>query len=235
MEAEEFAGRVFGECLRVASVVLGYNNRFGRGARGDVALLRRVGVRFGFDAEEVPEFRLDGQPISSTLIREAILEGDLDRAERMLGRPFSVLGHVVRGQRLGRELGFPTANLNLHHEVRPPRGVYGCRVRIGEAWHLGLVNIGIRPTIATTSPDPVRRSPRWVDRDRFDRVEVHILDFADDLYGENVLVVFLTRLRGEQKFGSLGELKRQIDHDRESFGLWLRAHAGAVDAAPGAS
>ena len=231
-KAEDFAREVFGEALGCLRVVLGYNNRFGRGGEGDIETLRRVGARCGFEAIQGPEVALGGVPVSSTVIRNAVLEGNLEVAARMLGRPFSVLGTVVEGDGRGRTIGYPTANLDLHHEVRPPRGVYGCEVRIdgpdvagreggrgpGRA---GLVNIGVRPTVGGQATNGV---PDWDERDREDKVEVHVLDYEGDLYGTELEAAFLLRVRGERKFPSLDDLKVQIAEDEEVFRAWLADH-----------
>ena len=220
MPADQFAKCVFTDALSARKVWLGYNNRFGAGATGDVELLRRLGPELGFEADQVPEVTLDGEPVSSTVIRAAILEGDLPRAARMLGRSFTIMGRVVSGDRLGRQLGFPTANLSVHHEVRPPRGVYGCRVTTRDGVHLGLSNIGIRPTVKKDAP-PKIPADSWELRDRFERVEVHLLDFSGDLYGRHLEVEFLVRLRGEKRFGSLAELTDQIRRDCAAFRDWV--------------
>jgi riboflavin kinase/FMN adenylyltransferase len=218
MEAASFAAKVFGEALRAEVVVLGYNNRFGSGGRGDFDLLRDVGDRVGFQAIHSSEVRLGNVPISSTAIRERIKGGQLDEASLMLGRPVSVYGLVIPGDRIGRTLGFPTANLNLQHELRPPRGVYGAEILLEGARFYGLVNIGVRPTISTLTP--VSGVPHGGE-DSGDRVEVHLLGYHGDLYGKWMEVCFLSRIRDEMAFPSLAELQAQIARDQESFGLWL--------------
>ncbi len=214
-EAEEFAERVFGRALGASHVVLGYNNRFGRGGKGDLSTLLRVGPRLGFTASQVDEVRVGERPVSSTVIREAILAGELERASLLLGRPFSVLGTVVHGDQLGRKLGFPTANLDLHHEVRPPRGVYGAEVSVLGARYWALVNVGVRPTVGV--PSEGSTSNAWVARDRHDRIEVFLLDVSGDLYGADLEVFFLYKLRDERKFAGLAELTEQIERDLTAF------------------
>jgi riboflavin kinase/FMN adenylyltransferase len=219
--AREFARKVLGDVLAAEVVLLGYNNRFGRGGEGDITLLEEVGRDAGFEARQLDEVRLEGEPLSSTAIREAILEGDLDHAASMLGRPASVLGTVERGDGLGKQIGFPTANLDLHHEVRPPPGVYGCEAVVGGQFRFGLVNIGTRPTL---HGDPAPEG--WEARDREERVEVHLLDFEGDLYGQDVEIVFLVRLRDERRFDGLDALVAQIRKDREVFHGWLEGAPG---------
>ncbi|MAG59087.1 MAG: riboflavin biosynthesis protein RibF [Planctomycetes bacterium] len=218
MPARTFAQSVFHDTLGAEVVILGYNNRFGEGGEGDIDVLTEVGKAAGFEARQVDEIRLGAQPMSSTEIRRAILGGDLDRAALMLGRPVSVLGTVEEGDGIGRTLGFPTANLDLHHEVRPPPGVYGCEALFGGGGRFGLVNIGVRPTVTS---GPASDGSDWEARDATERVEVHLLDFTGDLYGQQVEVFFLTRLRDERRFDGLDDLRDQIQRDREAFFAWL--------------
>jgi riboflavin kinase / FMN adenylyltransferase len=218
---EDFARAVFHDALRADVVLLGWNGRFGKGGRGDIETLRRVGREFGFEARQADRLLLGEQAVSSTEIRKAILLGDLDRAARMLGRPVSVLGTVIGGDGRGRALGWPTANLDLHHEVRPPRGVYGAEVEWEGAKRFALVNIGVRPTFVKSSPE-ARDGDSWEARDAFDVVEVHLLDFKGDLYGKELDVRFLRRLRDEKRFAGKDELLAQLAEDRREFEASLR-------------
>lgn len=216
--AEEFVRRFLVEGLRARAFVLGFDSKFGHDRRGTPAWLRDA----GFDVTIVDRVLVGERPVSSTAIREAVELGDLEGARRMLGRPVSVLGTVVRGDALGRQLGLPTANLDLHHELHPPPGVYfGWARRVPAstdshsddgARHPAVANIGFRPTL--NSIDPERP-----------RVEVHLLDFDADLYDQNLEMVFLGRLRDERRFAGLDELRRQIESDvREA-----RARLTALD------
>jgi riboflavin kinase/FMN adenylyltransferase len=176
----------------------------------------------GFDVHVVPKVMVDGRGVSSTMIREAVELGDLVAAARMLGRPVSVFGRVVHGDGRGRGIGFPTANLDLHHELHPPPGVYACRARRvsrpgGAAEGLAAVaNIGFRPTVAPEAP------PEAV-------VEVHLLDFGADLYGERIELEFVSRLREERRFPGIAELSAQIRRDVER----ARTILGEAPAPPG--
>ena len=216
MSARAFVKNVFVDALSAEVVLLGYNNRFGRGGKGDFQCLADLSGEFGFEARQLEEVRIGEGNVSSTVIRRAILDGRLEEAALMLGRPFSVLGTVVEGQKIGRTIDFPTANLDVHHEVRPPRGVYGCRVRVGEDHHFGLVNIGVRPTVGER-----QSATDWENRDLQETIEVHLLDYEGDLYGEDLEVVFLTFLRPEKKFEGLAELKEAIQRDRSAFEAWI--------------
>jgi len=181
-------------CLR--RICVGARFHFGHNRTGNARLMERLAPRLGYTVTEIPAVATpDGETISSSAIRQHILHGRLDRATAMLGRPFSLLGTVEPGDHRGRSLGFPTANLNLHNEVLPPDGVYAGRVGHRPA----VVNIGLRPTFQHATP---RRL-----------IEVHILDFSGDLYGQDLEVALIQKLRGELKFPSADALQQQIRAD----------------------
>ncbi|MHC1763313.1 MAG: bifunctional riboflavin kinase/FAD synthetase [Verrucomicrobiia bacterium] len=185
--------------FRIASVSVGSRFVFGHRRAGNVALLQKLGLRLGFLVHGVPPVRWEHGDVSSTRIRQAIQEGDLGLAARLLGRPYSVAGQVVPGARLGGNLGFPTANLDLSGLALPPKGVYAGRANAnGETWG-AVANLGTRPTL--------NRPEREV------QLEVHLLDFSGDLYGHELEFQFGRRLRGEQKFASLEVLREQIGKD----------------------
>jgi len=203
-EADEFVQRVLVRKLRLSGILLGHDTRFGRGRRGDVQLMKRLGKAHGFAVREAPVVMLDGQPVSSTRAREAVKRGDLLLASRLLGRPFSTLGTVVAGTGRGRTFGYATANLDLHHEVRLPEGVYATRTGFGGEWYDSVTNIGRPPRLLPGGPTFL--SAEVV-------VETHILDFADDLYGRELEVRFLARLRPERRFTSVAGLRRAVARD----------------------
>lgn len=208
MSAGDFVREVLADRLGVKYLILGFNCRFGKDREGDVTLVRGLAGKHGFEVYECPPVMYQGQAISSTAIRRAILDGDLQKAEGMLGRPVSILGTVVEKSGRGRTLGYPTANLNLHHEVRPPRGVYGTRVTWkGHDYH-ALTNVGLRPTFA--------REP-FTSEDETLEIEVHILDFHESIYGRDLEVQFLFKIRDEVTFQSVDELKAQIEKDKEAL------------------
>jgi riboflavin kinase/FMN adenylyltransferase len=202
--AREFVDDFLVRDLAARKFVLGFDSKFGRNREGTPELIAAMGL----DVEIVPQVLNAGRAVSSTAIREAVELGDLASAARMLGRPVAVYGEVVRGDSLGRQLGFPTANLDLHHELRPPNGVYAARVRrvryapepIVEPAVPAVANIGFRPTLSGERPE----TPR---------VEVHLIDFDGDLYGEYLELQFEAFLRDEQRFASLDALKTQIAAD----------------------
>ncbi|MFQ6033515.1 MAG: riboflavin biosynthesis protein RibF, partial [Candidatus Bipolaricaulia bacterium] len=186
------------ERLRAAVVVVGEDYRFGQDRQGDVALLRKLGQDLGFRVEALAKLLIDGRPVSSTAVREAIIAGDVERARRLLGYPPLLRGPVVQGEGRGRELGFPTANLKIDEElVAPEEGVFAAGVRLQDELKEGLLYIGRRPTFAGEG-----RS-----------FEVYILDFSGELYGEELEVHLLKKLRGDLRFNDSQALKCQIERD----------------------
>ncbi|MEL6713849.1 MAG: riboflavin biosynthesis protein RibF [Planctomycetota bacterium] len=212
MSADTFTENVLENGLGTRAFVLGFDSKFGRGRAGGPDSLRAHG-----HAVEIAEKVVVGhRAVSSTAIREAIELGDLAAARAMLGRPVTTYGEVVHGAALGRRLGFPTANLDLFHELRPPEGVYACRAHIVPAptesgapdprerigSHDAVANIGRRPTVDGEAGQPI--------------VEVHLLDFEGDLYGQRVELEFVARLRDERKFPDLDALRLAISKDVEA-------------------
>jgi len=200
MEAEEFVRTVFGEVLHARFLVLGFNCRFGRGRLGDVQLCRRLGAGLGFAVRTVASVKVRGRVVSSTAIRRAITQGDLNLARELLGRPYSMLGTVVRGENRGRSIGFPTANLDLHHELMPPCGVYAARILSGAEPLPGVLSVGRRETF---HPEP--QAPLTV--------EVHLLDQERDLYGKELEVQLIELIRPQRRFDSARQLSRRIQDD----------------------
>ena len=213
MEPEDFVREILVEKLGIVGIVFGYNARFGRRARGDAEVLKRLGAEYGFEVRVPKPLLIDGAPVSSTRVRMLIREGNLDEAARLLGRLVSLRGTVVHGDRRGANIGWPTANLNLHHEVTPPDGVYiGRASRGGQTWW-GLANIGRRPTFH--EEEHARRT-----------VEVWLDGFEGSLYGETLELELLLRLRREMKFSSAEDLARQIEKDRRMLETFRRESGG---------
>src|SRR5690242_13234821 len=180
LSATEFVGTVLRERYGMADLVLGYDHGFGRGRSGDVETVRRMGQEQGFTVDVVDAVRDDGQPISSTVIRTAVAHGELDRAARWLGRPHALSGVVERGAGRGRTIGIPTLNLPAPaKKLLPPDGVYAVRVTVGSETFGGMMNQGARPTFGVTARG----------------LEIHLFDFARDIYGEAVRVEWVRRLR----------------------------------------
>ena len=197
MEPEAFVRDILVERLGAREIVVGFNHRFGRGARGDTALLGTLGERLGFHVEVVAPTDVDGTPVSSSAIRSALQRGDLEQAARLLGRPYFVGGQVVAGAGRGRTLGFPTANIAADRPLLVPPGVYACRLIVGDTVHGAVLNAGIRPTFGET----------------VFTLEAHVLDFSGDLYNRRVRLDFVRRLREERKFSGVDALKAQIEAD----------------------
>ncbi len=201
--AADFASEILERGLATRHLVLGFDSKFAKDREGTPEWLRER----GWSVEVVPQVVVRHRPVSSTAIREAVELGDLDGAEAMLGRPVAVLGRVVHGRALGRELGFPTANLNVLHALHPPGGVYAGRARLvgaGDvlAAHDAVLNIGTRPTVANG--------------DAHVTVEVHLFDWSGSLYGRRLEVELLARLREERRFASQADLQAQIARDVEA-------------------
>jgi riboflavin kinase / FMN adenylyltransferase len=198
VRAEDFLRDVVRDRLQAREVYLGRGFAFGHNREGNIELLKKVSGQLSFHAEEVAEVGLRGQRISSSRIRGLLAEGRVNLARRMLGRPYGVEGSVVRGQERGRLLGFPTANLRPQNRVIPRTGVYVTATLIEGEWRRSVTNVGTRPTFETTTEHSV---------------ETYVINWSGDLYGDVVRVRFLHRLRDEQKFASVDNLKRQIEHD----------------------
>lgn len=184
---------------QIQSICVGADFVFGHKRSGNVSLLRQLGSELHFQVHGLAAVALDGETVSSTRIRETIRTGDFDAASQMLGRAYSIAGKVVHGDQLGHQLGFPTANLDTTGMLLPPNGVYAAHARIGDTNHRSVLNIGIRPTIQNPTPAP--------------RVEVHLLDFSGDIYGQEMEITLVTKLREEQRFPSVDALRVQIQQD----------------------
>lgn len=197
--ADDFIREIVREFGHVYSVCVGANFVFGHGRTGNVALLKELGNKLGFTVHGLAAVSLDGDIVSSTRVRQMITSGDFDAAGQCLGRAWSLAGKVERGDLIGRKLGFPTANLNITGMAVPPVGVYATRAIAGGTINPAATNIGYRPTLA--SPIPTLA------------VETHIIDFHAEIYGQELELFFVQKLRDEQRFPSLDALKEQIARD----------------------
>ncbi|HTL56992.1 MAG TPA: bifunctional riboflavin kinase/FAD synthetase [Candidatus Limnocylindrales bacterium] len=196
---EEFVRSLVRDLGPIQSICVGANFTFGRKRSGDVELLRKLGAQLNFNVHGMAAVSLDGKTVSSTRIREAIAAGRLDAASQMLGRAYSLSGEVIRGDGVGRKLGFATANIDTNGLVLPPNGVYAVRAVADTGSYRAVLNIGTRPTLQNPKPRL--------------QVEAHLIDFNDNLYGTTLEIVFVEKLRDETKFGSLEELREQITKD----------------------
>ena len=197
--AHEFVGLLARQLAPLFSVCVGSSFVFGHKRSGNVQVLQRLGRELGFVVHGSAAVSLDGEIVSSTRIRDAVRAGELDRASQMLGREYALRGEVIRGDELGRKLGFPTANLDVRGRLAPPNGVYAAHAYIEDRRFRAVANIGHRPTLRSAAPEF--------------RVEAHLLDFDGELYGKELELTFVEKLRDEQKFGSVEELRQQISRD----------------------
>jgi riboflavin kinase / FMN adenylyltransferase len=181
-------------------VVVGYDHRFGRNREGDFSTLLEMAELFHFEVEEIPAHQINAIQVSSTKIRQHVIAGEVLEASALLGYTYSIEGKVVHGDGKGRGIGFPTANVQVSYPYKliPGRGVYAVRAHVNGKWHKAVANIGVRPTVHEISKE---------------HIEVHLLDFNELIYGENILIAFTVKLRDEKKFGSISELVEQIQLD----------------------
>lgn len=202
ISAEKFIRGLARDFQNIHSICVGSNFTFGHKRQGNVELLKKLGGELQFAVHGLAAVSLDGERVSSTRIRDAIRAGNLDSASQMLGRAYSLTGKIIEGDKVGRQLGFPTANLDFTGLVLPPNGVYTAHAVVDKKSFRAAVNIGIRPTIKTSSPQL--------------HVEAHLLDFSGDLYGSEMELIFGDKLRDEQKFSSVDALKQQVAQDIEA-------------------
>ena len=196
---ENFIEQLVTHSRPLREICVGHEWSFGKDRRGNLDLLKKLGAQFDFDVVGIPPVKVNGAVVSSTAIRQAVEKGDFAKAAAMLGRDYTILGTVKAGDKLGKKLGYPTANLSAHSEQFPPNGVYLVEARIQGVFYHGVVNLGYRPTISSGKSERV--------------LEIYLLDFDRDIYGENVEVRFVRYLRPERKFDSLEALVGQIELD----------------------
>jgi riboflavin kinase/FMN adenylyltransferase len=209
LSADAFIEQVLGRTLQARYVLVGDDFRYGARRMGDFALLERAGQSLGFDAEFLPTVEVAGERVSSTAVRQALAAGDLDHAARLLGRPYSISGHVVHGDKLGRDIGFPTANIQLKHNRPPLMGIFAIELYGLDGAPLpGVASLGKRPTVKNPDAPPV--------------LEVHLFDFNADIYGRRVHVDFLHKLRDEAKYPDLDTLVVQIQRDVDNAKHFLK-------------
>jgi riboflavin kinase / FMN adenylyltransferase len=198
-EPEDFVRQLMIHSKPLREICVGHEWSFGRDRRGNLNLLQKLGAQFGFAVIGIPPVKINGEVVSSTAIRQAVQSGDLAKAAQMLGREYAILGTVVSGDRLGKKIGFPTANLSAHSEQFPPNGVYFAQATLDGVVYPGVINLGFRPTVHSGNPERV--------------LEIHLLDFDRDIYGKDIEVRFVKYLRPEQKFENVHALARQIELD----------------------
>ncbi len=206
ISAEDFIARILQRGLGVRWILVGDDFRFGARRAGDFAMLKAFSVQHGFEVEEMPSFTVDGLRVSSTAVREALASGDLDLTRHLLGRPYSISGRVVGGDKLGKKIGFPTANIQLRHNRPPLSGIFAVEVHdaaksSSQLATRGVASLGVRPTVHENGK-PV--------------LEIHLFDFDQEIYGHHLRMDFLHKLRDEEKYSDLDTLTRQIERDVEN-------------------
>ncbi|MBN2616031.1 MAG: bifunctional riboflavin kinase/FAD synthetase [Bacteroidales bacterium] len=199
--SEDFISNYVVQYIQPQLIVIGYDHHFGKNREGNIELLEKVKSNFGFEVIQVSPYYVDGQPVSSTRVRKLLQEGNVREANQMLGYEYALTGKVVRGNAIGRTIGFPTANIETPKEFKliAANGVYACRTLIKGKLYKGMGNIGVRPTI---------------DHGEL-TIEINIFDFDEEIYDETITIMFVDRLRDEKKFESLDALKEQLEKDRE--------------------
>ncbi len=202
LSAEEFVKQILVDQLSLSEIHIGYDHQFGKDRTGDFESLKKMGIQLGFQVFQTEKVSTNDQAVSSTKIRNAILNGEMNSANDMLGEPFQLSGIVVHGNKLGRTIGFPTANLKVDYELKiiPKNGVYSVEVLVHNQLYKGVMNIGNKPTVQGTKA-------------LF--LEVFIFDFDQDIYDEHIVIRFYHRLRDEQKFDGIEALKTQLKKDEE--------------------
>jgi riboflavin kinase / FMN adenylyltransferase len=196
---QDFVGQLITHSKPLREICVGHEWSFGKDRAGNLDLLKRLGARFNFNVVGIAPVKVNGAVVSSTAVRHAIEDGDFAKAAEMLGREYTILGTVGHGDNLGKKIGFPTANLSAHSEQFPPNGVYLAEARIADVLYHGVVNLGFRPTVSSGKSERV--------------LEIHLLDFNREIYGEDVEVRFVQYLRPEKKFENVDALVRQISLD----------------------
>jgi len=206
LRSVEFIRDLLVNQLQIKKLIIGYNHHFGRNREGSLEHLLECGPVYGFDVEEIPAADIDNVNISSTKIRKALNNGDLSTAKSYLGHDYSLAGEVVKGERRGTDIGYPTANIQIDNPIKliPANGVYAVYITVADTQYQAMMNIGVRPTVTENSNSPERT------------IEINIFDFDQDIYGEPVRVTMVEKIRDEAKFDSVKELAIQLADDKES-------------------
>jgi riboflavin kinase/FMN adenylyltransferase len=200
LSPREFVEKVLVNQLNIQKIIIGYDHKFGKNRAADFNDLIAFGKEFGFEVEEISAKQVDEVAVSSTKIRNSLLEGNISLANAYLGYSYMLSGNVVKGNQLGRTIGFPTANIQIseNYKLIPKNGVYIVTALVNNQTIFGMMNIGVKPTLGDNSPT----------------IEVHLLDFSEDIYGQEIQVNLIERLRDEQKFESFEALKSQLEIDK---------------------
>ncbi len=200
LSSEEFIQQILVKTIGTKKLVIGYDHRFGNNREGRFEQLKANAGRYGFEVEEIPKQEVDHIGVSSTKIREALYHGEVDLAQELLGTPYTISGRVVKGEKIGRMIGFPTANIEIESKYKliPADGAYAVEVQLNDQYYGGMLNIGYRPTVSGKTKT----------------IEVHIFEFDNEIYGENLKISFCKRIREEIKFADIEALKKQLAQDK---------------------
>ena len=206
IRAKEFVEEILVKKLKIKKIIIGYDHKFGKDREASVEDLKKFGKDYMFTVKEIPAQEIDSIAISSTKIRNAILNGEIEKCNKFLGRNFILTGKVVYGDGLGKKIDFPTANIEIKetYKIIPKNGVYLVKTKINSNTNFGMMNIGIRPTVGGTNKS----------------LEIHFFNFKDNIYGKNVSIEIIKKIRDEEKFSSIDQLKIQLKKD-EQFCLKL--------------
>jgi riboflavin kinase/FMN adenylyltransferase len=202
LSSEDFVIEVMVNKLKVNHLIIGFNHHFGKGREGNFETMQAYADKYKFTVEKLDAQIIENEKVSSTLIRKALATGDVNTANKYLGYDYMLTGKVVEGNKIGRTIGFPTANLQIDHDFKliPLEGVYAVRVEVAGRFYNGMLNMGYRPTI-DERPNPLS-------------IEVHLINFSGNLYGKDITLHFKHRIRNEMKFAGIEHLKRQLELDK---------------------
>ncbi|MBI5217726.1 MAG: riboflavin biosynthesis protein RibF [Bacteroidia bacterium] len=216
MTSDEFIREYLVKKIRVHSLIVGYDHQFGKNREGEGRKLQEYSVRFGFNFHTIEALNIDEINVSSTKIRNALVNGNINQANQYLGYHYSISGTVIEGGKFGKQIGYPTANIHIDDPIKliPANGVYAVRVVIDNMYYNGMLNIGFRPTIAANTTIPV--------------IEVNIFDFNRDIYDRKIKIAFWAKLRNEIKFNSIDELTRQLELDKQRAQYLLPQNIGIL-------
>ena len=185
--------------LRARQVIVGYECQFGKNRAGNAEVLQSIGAEYNFDVTIMPPTLVEGMPVHSTRVREAVVQGKLKLAAQLLGRPHSIIGRIVRGDGRGRQIGYPTANIHAENQIHPPNGVYAIQAKLKDRLYGGILNMGMRPTVGGLTF----------------QIEAHLFNFNENVYDKEIEIFFIKNIRDERKFPDLESLVKQIDQDVE--------------------
>lgn len=209
LTAREYVEQILVNKLNAKKIIIGYDHRFGRNRNANIQDLKELGKTFGFTVEEISKQDVEDVAVSSTKIRKAIEEGDIEKANTFLGNPFSLNGKIIKGKSLGKTLGFPTANLEIKEDYKiiPKNGVYIVKAYLNNKWVFGMMNIGTNPTVGGDTQT----------------IETYFLEFSQDLYGQELNIQMLKRIRDERKFGDVDQLIEAMNNDLEYTKSYIQA------------